>query len=79
MQIGYVLHALPEPSQNCGSTTLLFSKCTSQQKTKRDVHPENNEEERPKSCLGDGAWLMAPEDSLCVVNDQPVGNPKRKV
>jgi hypothetical protein len=26
-----------------------------------------------------GAWLMAPEDSLCVVNDQPVGNPKRKV
>jgi hypothetical protein len=21
----------------------------------------------------------APEDSLCVVNDQPVGNPKRKV
>jgi hypothetical protein len=28
---------------------------------------------------GAGAWLMAPEDSLCVVNDQPVGNPKRKV
>jgi hypothetical protein len=26
-----------------------------------------------------GAWLMAPEDSLCVVNNQPVGNPKRKV
>jgi hypothetical protein len=26
-----------------------------------------------------GAWLMAPEDSLCVVNDQLVGNPKRKV
>jgi hypothetical protein len=26
-----------------------------------------------------GAWLMAPDDSLCVVNDQPVGNPKRKV
>jgi hypothetical protein len=26
-----------------------------------------------------GAWVMAPEDSLCVVNDQPVGNPKRKV
>jgi hypothetical protein len=26
-----------------------------------------------------GTWLMAPEDSLCVVNDQPVGNPKRKV
>jgi hypothetical protein len=26
-----------------------------------------------------GAWLMAPEVSLCVVNDQPVGNPKRKV
>jgi hypothetical protein len=31
-------------------------------------------------CLvGAGAWLMAPEVSLCVVNDQPVGNPKRKV
>jgi hypothetical protein len=29
--------------------------------------------------LAAGAWLMAPEDSLCVVNDQPVGNPKRKV
>jgi hypothetical protein len=26
-----------------------------------------------------GAWLMAPEVSLCVVKDQPVGNPKRKV
>jgi hypothetical protein len=26
-----------------------------------------------------GAWLMAAEASLCVVNDQPVGNPKRKV
>jgi hypothetical protein len=26
-----------------------------------------------------GTWVMAPEDSLCVVNDQPVGNPKRKV
>jgi hypothetical protein len=26
-----------------------------------------------------GAWVTAPEDSLCVVNDQPVGNPKRKV
>jgi hypothetical protein len=26
-----------------------------------------------------GVWLMAPEVSLCVVNDQPVGNPKRKV
>jgi hypothetical protein len=24
-------------------------------------------------------WVMTPEDSLCVVNDQPVGNPKRKV
>jgi hypothetical protein len=28
---------------------------------------------------GVGAWLMAPEVSLCVVNDQPIGNPKRKV
>jgi hypothetical protein len=27
----------------------------------------------------DGAWLTAPKASLCVVNDQPVGNPKRKV
>jgi hypothetical protein len=26
-----------------------------------------------------GAWVIAPEVSLCVVNDQPVGNPKRKV
>jgi hypothetical protein len=26
-----------------------------------------------------GAWLTTPQDSLCVVNDQPVGNPKRKV
>jgi hypothetical protein len=26
-----------------------------------------------------GVKLMAPEVSLCVVNDQPVGNPKRKV
>jgi hypothetical protein len=26
-----------------------------------------------------GAWVTAPEDSLCVANDQPVGNPKRKV
>jgi hypothetical protein len=26
-----------------------------------------------------GAWLTTPEDSLCVVNDQPVGNPKRKI
>jgi ribonuclease HI len=26
-----------------------------------------------------GIKLMAPEVSLCVVNDQPVGNPKRKV
>jgi hypothetical protein len=25
-----------------------------------------------------GAWVTAPED-LCVVNDQPFGNPKRKV
>jgi hypothetical protein len=25
------------------------------------------------------AWVTAPEDSLCVVNNQPVGNPKRKV
>jgi hypothetical protein len=25
------------------------------------------------------AWLTAPEYSLCVVNDQLVGNPKRKV
>jgi hypothetical protein len=41
-----------------------------------------------KCNLGDGCyWLMAPEKrllawsskSLCVVNDQPVGNPKRKV
>jgi hypothetical protein len=29
--------------------------------------------------LAAGAWVTTPEDSLCVVNDQPVGNPKRKV
>jgi hypothetical protein len=29
--------------------------------------------------LAAGAWLMVSEISLCVVNDQPVGNPKRKV
>jgi hypothetical protein len=33
--------------------------------------------DKPEGCAG--AWLMAPEVSLCVVNDQPVGNPKRKV
>jgi hypothetical protein len=26
-----------------------------------------------------GTWVTTPEDFLCVVNDQPVGNPKRKV
>jgi hypothetical protein len=34
---------------------------------------------RRSSSVPAGAWVTAPEDSLCVVNDQPVGNPKRKV
>jgi hypothetical protein len=32
-----------------------------------------------EDCYIAGVKLMAPEVSLCVVNDQPVGNPKRKV
>jgi hypothetical protein len=42
----------PDPRQNFGSTSPLFSRYTSQQIAKRDVHPENNEEVLPKSCLG---------------------------
>jgi hypothetical protein len=51
-----------------------------------DVTPRNTQEVQA-SKLGDCYSVMVPEKkllacsskSLCVVNDQPVGNPKRKV
>jgi hypothetical protein len=51
VQIGYVLHALPEPRKNFGSTSPLFSRYTSQQKSQEGMHPENNGEALLKSCL----------------------------
>jgi hypothetical protein len=44
VEISYVLHALPLPSQNFGITSPLFSRYTSRQKSQEGVHPENNAE-----------------------------------
>jgi hypothetical protein len=49
----------PALRQNFGSTSLLFSRYTSWANSREDVHPENNGEASPKSCLKLGAKLWA--------------------
>jgi hypothetical protein len=77
VHIRYVLHALPVTSQNFGSTSPLFSRCTSWQKSQEGVHPENNGKTLPKSCLGTGrTWKTYPiyTSSGCPKNvDNPEG------
>jgi hypothetical protein len=70
-----------------GEPTLLPPVVVAQSRHLLVLDPEGSKQRRPLGWRGSlcptlalvGAWLMAPEDSLCVVNDQPVGNPKRKV